>query len=46
MLGGAGSARAMREIQDDSGVLEATVIDPSTQGADGVKLHGSCSGRR
>ena len=38
MVGGAGSANAMREIQDDSGVLKATVIYPSTQGADGVKL--------
>ena len=38
MIGGAGSANAMREIQDDSGVLKATVIYPSTQGADGAKL--------
>ena len=38
MIGGAGSANAMRSIQDDSGVLKATVIYPSTQGADGVKL--------
>lgn len=38
MIGGAGSANAMRAIQDDSGVLKATVIYPSTQGADGVKL--------
>ena len=38
MIGGAGSANAMREIQDGSGVLKATVIYPSTQGADGVKL--------
>ena len=38
MIGGAGSANAMRDIQDDSGVLKATVIYPSTQGADGVKL--------
>jgi ribose transport system substrate-binding protein len=38
MVGGAGSANAMRAIQDDSGVLKATVIYPSTQGADGVKL--------
>jgi ribose transport system substrate-binding protein len=38
MIGGAGSANAMREIQEDSGVLKATVIYPSTQGADGVKL--------
>ena len=38
MIGGAGSANAMRDIQDDSGVLKATVIYPSSQGADGVKL--------
>ena len=38
MIGGAGSANAMRAIQDGSGVLKATVIYPSTQGADGVKL--------
>ena len=38
MIGGAGSADAMRAIQEDSGVLKATVIYPSTQGADGVKL--------
>ena len=38
MVGGAGSANAMREIQEDDSVLKATVIYPSTQGADGVKL--------
>ena len=38
MIGGAGSANAMRAIQDDNSVLKATVIYPSTQGADGVKL--------
>ena len=38
MIGGAGSANAMRAIQEDNGVLKATVIYPSTQGADGVKL--------
>jgi ribose transport system substrate-binding protein len=38
MVGGAGSANAMRSIQEDDGVLKATVIYPSTQGADGVKL--------
>ena len=38
MIGGAGSANAMREIQDGDSVLKATVIYPSTQGADGVKL--------
>ncbi|MDP3894326.1 substrate-binding domain-containing protein [Nocardioides sp.] len=38
MVGGAGSANAMRSIQADDSVLKATVIYPSTQGADGVKL--------
>ena len=38
MVGGAGSANAMREIQSGEGVLKATVVYPSTQGADGVKL--------
>jgi ribose transport system substrate-binding protein len=38
MVGGAGSANAMREIQSGDGVLKATVVYPSTQGADGVKL--------
>jgi ribose transport system substrate-binding protein len=38
MVGGAGSANAMRAIQDGDSVLQATVIYPSTQGADGVKL--------
>ena len=38
MIGGAGSANAMRAIQEDNSVLKATVIYPSTQGADGVKL--------
>lgn len=38
MVGGAGSANAMREIQSGDSVLQATVIYPSTQGADGVKL--------
>ena len=38
MVGGAGSANAMREIQSGDGVLKATVIYPSTQGADGIKL--------
>jgi len=38
MIGGAGSANAMRSIQADDSVLKATVIYPSTQGADGVKL--------
>jgi ribose transport system substrate-binding protein len=38
MVGGAGSANAMRDIQSGSGVLKATVVYPSTQGADGIKL--------
>ncbi len=38
MVGGAGSANAMREIQSGNSVLKATVIYPSTQGADGIKL--------
>ncbi len=38
MVGGAGSDNAMREIKDDSGVLKATVIYPSTQAADGIKM--------
>jgi ribose transport system substrate-binding protein len=38
MVGGAGSANAMRAIKDGDSVLEATVIYPSTQAADGIKL--------
>ena len=38
MIGGAGSANAMRDIQADDSVLKATVIYPSTQAADGIKL--------
>ena len=38
MVGGAGSANAMRSIQAGDSVLEATVIYPSTQAADGVRL--------
>ncbi|CCG04474.1 substrate-binding domain-containing protein [Blastococcus saxobsidens] len=38
MVGGAGSANAMREIQSGDSVLEATVIYPSTQAADGISL--------
>ena len=38
MIGGAGSANAMRDIQADTGVLKATVVYPSTQAADGIKL--------
>jgi ribose transport system substrate-binding protein len=38
MVGGAGSANAMREIQKGDSVLKATVIYPSTQAADGIRL--------
>jgi ribose transport system substrate-binding protein len=38
MVGGAGSANAMRAIKADDSVLKATVIYPSTQAADGVRL--------
>ncbi|MCZ2805482.1 substrate-binding domain-containing protein [Modestobacter sp. VKM Ac-2983] len=38
MVGGAGSANAMRDIQSGDSVLEATVIYPATQAADGIAL--------
>ena len=38
MVGGAGSKNAMEAIKSGDSVLEATVIYPSTQGADGVAL--------
>ena len=38
MVGGAGSKSAMEAIEADDSVLKATVIYPSTQGADGVAL--------
>ena len=38
MIGGAGSANAMREIESGDSVLQATVIYPHTQAADGIKL--------
>jgi ribose transport system substrate-binding protein len=38
MVGGAGSANVMRSIEADDTVLKATVIYPSTQAADGVRL--------
>ncbi|WP_336922143.1 substrate-binding domain-containing protein [Aquipuribacter sp. SD81] len=38
MVGGAGSANVMREIQEGDSVLQATVIYPSTQAADGISL--------
>lgn len=38
MIGGAGSKQVMEAIKADNTVLKATVIYPSTQGADGLKL--------
>ena len=38
MVGGAGSKNVMEAIKADDSVLKATVIYPSTQAADGVKL--------
>jgi ribose transport system substrate-binding protein len=38
MIGGAGSANVMRDIKSGNSVLKATVVYPSTQAADGVKL--------
>ncbi|SFP90703.1 ribose transport system substrate-binding protein [Geodermatophilus dictyosporus] len=38
MVGGAGSANAMREIESGESVLQATVIYPHTQAADGITL--------
>jgi ribose transport system substrate-binding protein len=38
MVGGAGSANVMRDIQADNTVLKATVVYPSTQAADGIRL--------
>jgi ribose transport system substrate-binding protein len=38
MVGGAGSANAMRAIESGDSVLQATVIYPHTQAADGVRL--------
>jgi ribose transport system substrate-binding protein len=38
MIGGAGSKNAMQAIQSGDSVLKATVIYPSTQAADGIKL--------
>ncbi|NMM16894.1 MAG: substrate-binding domain-containing protein [Cellulomonas sp.] len=38
MVGGAGSANVMRAIKADNSVLKATVIYPSTQAADGIRL--------
>jgi ribose transport system substrate-binding protein len=38
MVGGAGSANVMREIEKGDSVLKATVVYPATQAADGVRL--------
>ncbi len=38
LVGGAGSANMMREIQSGDSVVRATVVYPSTQAADGIKL--------
>jgi len=38
MVGGAGSANAMRLIQSGDSVMKATVVYPSTQAADGIRL--------
>ncbi len=38
MVGGAGSKNAMEMIKADDTVLKATIIYPSTQGADGIRL--------
>ncbi len=38
MVGGAGSRNAMEAIKSGDSVLEATVIYPSTQAADGIRL--------
>ncbi|WP_405059751.1 substrate-binding domain-containing protein [Kribbella sp. NBC_01505] len=38
LVGGAGSANVMRDIKSGTSLVRATVIYPSTQGADGVRL--------
>ncbi|WP_125776716.1 substrate-binding domain-containing protein [Antribacter gilvus] len=38
LVGGAGSANMMEEIQSGDSVVRATVIYPATQAADGIKL--------
>lgn len=38
MVGGAGSKNVMESIKADNTVLKATVVYPSTQAADGIKL--------
>ena len=38
VVGGAGSANVMREIQSGDSLIQATVIYPASQGADGIRL--------
>ena len=38
MVGGAGSANAMREIKADSGVLKATVLYPPTMANSAIRM--------
>ncbi|TDD60356.1 sugar ABC transporter substrate-binding protein [Kribbella antibiotica] len=38
LVGGAGSANVMRDIKAGTSLVKATVVYPSTQGADGVRL--------
>ena len=38
VVGGAGSANVMRDIKAGNTLMKATVIYPSTQGADGIRL--------
>ncbi|GAB3954767.1 substrate-binding domain-containing protein [Kribbella albertanoniae] len=38
VVGGAGSANVMRDIKSGTSLVKATVIYPSTQGADGIRL--------
>lgn len=38
VVGGAGSRNVMEEIKSGDSLIEATVIYPSTQGADGIRL--------
>ena len=38
MVGGAGSSNVMESIQAGDSVLQATVVYPSTQAADGIRL--------
>lgn len=38
MVGGAGSANMMRHIQEGDSVVEATVLYPASQAADGVRI--------